>query len=45
MILEELGLPYEIKSIKFEEVKKKPYTDINPNGRVPGKYDFLPTYL
>lgn len=36
MVLEELGVPYEIVSIKFEDVKKKPFTDINPNGRCPG---------
>ncbi len=36
-ILEELGVPYEVKSFKFDDVKKKPYTDINPNGRVPGR--------
>lgn len=35
-MLEELQVPYEIKSFKFEEIKKKPFIDINPNGRVPG---------
>jgi glutathione S-transferase len=36
LILEELNIPYEINSFKFEDVKKKPFTDLNPNGRVPG---------
>ncbi|KAI8957563.1 glutathione S-transferase [Daldinia sp. FL1419] len=39
LILEELGVPYEIKAIKFDVVKKKPFTDINPNGRVPAIED------
>ncbi|KAI1842437.1 hypothetical protein JX266_011332 [Neoarthrinium moseri] len=38
-LLEELGLNYEIKSFSFENVKKKPFTDINPNGRVPAIED------
>jgi len=38
-IFEELGLNYEIKSFSFEQVKKKPFTDINPNGRVPAIED------
>jgi glutathione S-transferase len=36
LVMEELGIPYEIKTIKFDDVKKKPFTDINPNGRCPG---------
>ncbi|KAI1384136.1 glutathione S-transferase [Hypoxylon trugodes] len=39
LIFEELGIPYEITSIKFDDVKKQPYTNINPNGRVPAIYD------
>ncbi|KAH7065910.1 glutathione S-transferase [Paraphoma chrysanthemicola] len=39
IILEELGLPYELNSFGFEVVKKKPFTDINPNGRVPAIED------
>ncbi|KAI1429585.1 glutathione S-transferase II [Xylaria sp. FL1777] len=35
LVLEELGVPYEIKSIRFEHIKKKPFIDLNPNGRVP----------
>ncbi|PVI03880.1 glutathione S-transferase [Periconia macrospinosa] len=38
-IVEELGLPYVIESFSFEDVKQKPFTDINPNGRVPAIYD------
>ncbi|KAK8140067.1 hypothetical protein PG984_000133 [Apiospora sp. TS-2023a] len=38
-VLEELGIPYEVKSIKFDDVKKKPLTDVNPNGRVPAIED------
>ncbi|RYP52196.1 hypothetical protein DL768_002587 [Monosporascus sp. mg162] len=34
-VLEELQVPYELKLIKLEDFKKKPFTDINPNGRVP----------
>ncbi|KAL2285803.1 hypothetical protein FJTKL_07522 [Diaporthe vaccinii] len=39
IVLEELQVPYEIKSFKFEEIKKKPFIDINPNGRVPAIED------
>ncbi|KAI1411213.1 glutathione S-transferase [Hypoxylon sp. FL1857] len=39
LILEELRIPYEITSFKFDDIKKKPYTDINPNGRVPAIQD------
>ncbi|KAK8117395.1 glutathione transferase [Apiospora kogelbergensis] len=39
VILEELQVPYEIKSIRFENIKKKPFTDLNPNGRVPAIVD------
>ncbi|KAF3404185.1 Glutathione S-transferase 2 [Talaromyces pinophilus] len=35
LILEELGVPYTIHSFKFDDVKKPPFTDINPNGRAP----------
>ncbi|KAK8035709.1 hypothetical protein PG991_001782 [Apiospora marii] len=37
--MEELGIPYEVKSIKFDDVKKKPLIDVNPNGRVPAIED------
>ncbi|KAI0535918.1 glutathione S-transferase [Xylaria digitata] len=39
MILEELGLPYEIVAVPFSDVKKPEYTAINPNGRLPAIYD------
>jgi glutathione S-transferase len=37
-IVEDLELPYELESFSFENVKRKPFIDINPNGRVPGTY-------
>jgi glutathione S-transferase len=39
ILLEELGLPYETKFIDFADMKKEPYTSINPNGRVPAIED------
>ncbi|KAK5655172.1 hypothetical protein OQA88_6071 [Cercophora sp. LCS_1] len=38
-VLEELSIPYEIKAFPFSEVKSKPFTDVNPNGRVPAIED------
>ncbi|RAH53659.1 glutathione transferase [Aspergillus piperis CBS 112811] len=38
-ILEELQVPYVIYSFKFDDVKKPPFIDINPNGRVPAIVD------
>ncbi|KAM0415938.1 hypothetical protein ACHAPT_013091 [Fusarium lateritium] len=38
-ILIELGVPYELKSFKHDDVKKPPFTDLNPNGRVPAIVD------
>ncbi|KAF3385826.1 Glutathione S-transferase 1 [Talaromyces pinophilus] len=35
IILEELSLPYENRFVEPEDVKKPPFTDLNPNGRVP----------
>jgi len=35
MILEELQLPYETKFLEFPDLKKSPFVDLNPNGRVP----------
>ncbi|KAH9908272.1 glutathione transferase [Xylariomycetidae sp. FL2044] len=34
-VLEELQIPYEIKRIQMQDVKKEPLTLLNPNGRVP----------
>ncbi|KAL4791653.1 glutathione transferase [Aspergillus venezuelensis] len=39
IVLKELELPYKVNSFKFEEVKKCPFIDINPNGRVPAIED------
>jgi len=39
IILEELNVPYEIVSFSFGDVKKKPFIDLNPNGRVPAIED------
>ncbi|GKZ25552.1 glutathione S-transferase, nitrogen catabolite repression regulator [Aspergillus brasiliensis] len=38
-ILEELQVPYVIHSFKFDDVKKPPFIEINPNGRVPAIVD------
>lgn len=37
IILEELGLPFEVKTIK--EIKSEPFISINPNGRLPAIED------
>lgn len=39
IILEELGLPYEVNPIPLSDVKKPEYLAINPNGRVPAIHD------
>jgi glutathione S-transferase len=39
MILEELGLPYEVIPIPLSDVKKPDYVAINPNGRIPAIHD------
>jgi glutathione S-transferase len=38
-ILKELDLPYETEFVDLALIKQKPYTDINPNGRVPAITD------
>ena len=38
IILEELGLPYQSSWVELDALKKKPFTDTNPNGRVPGTF-------
>lgn len=39
MILEELDLPFELKILDIQDMKKQPYESINPNGRVPAIED------
>lgn len=39
IILEELHLPYESSWVELDGLKQKPYTDVNPNGRVPAIED------
>ena len=39
IILEELGLEYNIVLLDMFSVKKAPYTDLNPNGRTPAIVD------
>ena len=38
IILEELGLPYQSSWVELENLKKPPFTDVNPNGRLPGTF-------
>lgn len=38
-LLEELQLNYTINSFRFDDVKKPPFIDVNPNGRVPAIQD------
>lgn len=39
IVLEELGVPYEFVWMPYIELKQKPYTDLNPNGRFPTMAD------
>lgn len=39
VILEELGLDYDIVDIPLTDIKKPEYTAVNPNGRLPSIYD------
>lgn len=39
IILSALGLEYKTIFVSFDEVKLPPFTDINPNGRVPAIHD------
>ncbi|PYI01804.1 glutathione S-transferase, partial [Aspergillus sclerotiicarbonarius CBS 121057] len=39
IILEELHLPYETSWVELGDLKQKPFTDVNPNGRVPAITD------
>ncbi|KAI1743782.1 glutathione S-transferase [Xylaria scruposa] len=38
-VLEELGLPWKFEPIQMPDLKKEPYTNLNPNGRVPTLVD------
>jgi glutathione S-transferase len=37
ILLEELGLPFEVRPVK--EIKAEPYISLNPNGRLPSIED------
>jgi glutathione S-transferase len=39
IVLEELGIPYEVEDLTFEDIKKEYFLSINPNGRMPAIYD------
>jgi glutathione S-transferase len=39
IILEELGLPYEVIPVPLSDIKKPEYVAINPNGRLPAIHD------
>ncbi|KAK1150214.1 glutathione S- transferase, nitrogen catabolite repression regulator [Aspergillus melleus] len=39
LIMEELQIPYTTTFVNFADVKKEPYTLINPNGRLPAIHD------
>jgi len=39
MLVEELGLPYELIDTPFSELKKPEFLAINPNGRMPAIHD------
>ncbi|KAI1127510.1 glutathione S-transferase [Nemania abortiva] len=38
-VVEELGLPWKFESLPMPDLKKEPYTNLNPNGRVPTLVD------
>ncbi|KAI0521185.1 glutathione S-transferase [Xylaria bambusicola] len=39
LILDELGVPYEIEAFRFDDIKKEPFIKLNPNGSVPAIVD------
>lgn len=45
MVLEELNIPYETEFLDFSDLKKSPFVDVNPNGRVPAIQVFGPYHL
>jgi glutathione S-transferase len=38
-LLEELGLNYKLEPFRFDDIKKPPFIEVNPNGRVPAIED------
>ncbi|BCS30003.1 glutathione S-transferase family protein [Aspergillus puulaauensis] len=39
MVLEELSIPYHVKTLEFPEMKQPSFLNVNPNGRVPAIID------
>ncbi|KAJ9606045.1 glutathione S- transferase, nitrogen catabolite repression regulator [Cladophialophora chaetospira] len=39
IFLEELAIPYTANSVEISQVKQAPFTDVNPNGRLPAIED------
>ncbi|RYP53628.1 hypothetical protein DL768_001408 [Monosporascus sp. mg162] len=39
LVLEELNIPYKSEFVDFKDVKREPYTLLNPNGRIPAIED------
>lgn len=39
IVFHELQLPYEITWIPYSKIKEEPYTNLNPNGRLPSMID------
>lgn len=37
LVLEELKVPYQVVSFRFDDIKKPPFINMNPNASVPGK--------
>jgi glutathione S-transferase len=39
MLVEEIGLPYELHDVDFAVIKEPEYLAVNPNGRIPAIHD------
>ena len=39
LLLEELGIPFEVKPVAMDKIKSEPYISLNPNGRLPSIED------
>ncbi len=39
IVMEQLGIPYEIEFLDMGNLKKEPFVSVNPNGRVPAIED------